>query len=281
MLILGCVVGAVGYLYWPDLAGIDPNGFAAQPDGAKISPDNLQHLMRLATGFARFAGLIVLVSLIVRSMISVGVLRKALGLHEGPVFVYFSLGAPVWRMIAAMFLAVIIIVVVVLLSFAAVGIIAFAAGKFVPQAAGPIKAIAIIAAVLWCIYMSIRLVFFLPAVVVAEERIGLGRSWELGGGNFWRSVALLIAVTLPAAIVAGIVSRVLFGDLFLNLVLQAAHPNPAVTPHALLATMFQQVRDRLPIFLVFELAYVTLLTGLGLGAIAAAYQGVTETKGEA
>jgi hypothetical protein len=36
--------------------------------------------------------LIALLLLIARAMVSVGVLRKALGLHEGPIFVYFSLG---------------------------------------------------------------------------------------------------------------------------------------------------------------------------------------------
>ena len=58
-----------------------------------------------------------------------------------------------------------------------------------------------IVAVLWYIYAAVRLVFFLPAVVVAEEQIGLGRSWALGRGNFWR-IIIVIAGDLHSGAIA-------------------------------------------------------------------------------
>src|SRR5947209_3112874 len=56
----------------------------------------------------RIGGVVWLAALIVSAMVTVGLQRKALDLHPGPVYFYFSLGAPVWRMIGALFFASVI-----------------------------------------------------------------------------------------------------------------------------------------------------------------------------
>src|SRR5580704_202146 len=64
----------------------------------------------------RIAGLIWLVGLVVQAMVTVGLQKKALGNMPGPTFFYFSLGAPVWRMIGATFLALLAYIVIVIVT---------------------------------------------------------------------------------------------------------------------------------------------------------------------
>lgn len=54
------------------------------------------------------------------------------------------------------------------------------------------------------IYGMVRLGFLLNPVVIAEERIGLKRAWQLGKGNFWRSFVVVLAIFLPLAVLEGI-----------------------------------------------------------------------------
>ena len=49
-------------------------------------------------------------------MITVGLQRKALGREPRPVYFYFSLGAPVWRMAASLFVAGLVVAVIALLA---------------------------------------------------------------------------------------------------------------------------------------------------------------------
>ncbi len=241
-----------------------------------LAPDLPRMLLRgqfdpfMFAHVSRVFGLLGILSYIVACMVMVGIQRKALGKHPGPEFVYFSLGAPVWRMAGALFLAGLVILLIALLTAGVVVGIWFAAGKFVPGFALVIRCLAITAACLWFIYMAVRLTFFLPAVVVAEERIGLGRSWELGGGNFWRIVVVVIAVFLPVAIGFAIVSSALIGPFFVmphmhagmdfrELARQFVHQSLVLSPFA--------------IVLIFVRRIVYL--GLSNGMIANAYLAVT------
>ncbi|MGD0192302.1 MAG: hypothetical protein ABSD74_16320 [Rhizomicrobium sp.] len=218
----------------------------------------------------RLGGIYWLLAYITGSMVTVGIQNKALGRHEGPVFVYFSLGAAVWRMAAAWFLATLVIILVVLLTGAAVGAIWFAAGQYMSSFAGLIRGVAISVAVLWIIYMSVRLVFFLPPVVVAEDRIGLGRAWELAGGNFWRIFIVFIAVFVPTAIGFGIVENIFVGALM---------PRPNIQPgmdyRQIIHMVFEQFRYFGPALLVIGIVRQLIFLGLGNGMIASSYLAVT------
>ncbi len=209
-LVFFAMLGGVLYLAWPEIHALIPPDLAVEPQNAEEAREKFGHVLTLFATFSRFAGVILLVGTVLRAMVIVGVLEKALGRRQGPVFVYFSLAAPVWRMVGALILAGIIIALTVALTCIAVGVAIWAAAQYAGGVAGLVKFVAVLAAMLWIVYMTFRLVFFLPAVVVAEERIGIGRAWELGGGNFWRILGVLFAVLLPIAIVAGIVSNALF-----------------------------------------------------------------------
>lgn len=283
LLAVCAIVVAVAYFTWGDISHLhDLSRQASSLSTAddEMTSQRLDALIAMAGAVARFGGLILLAVLLARAMVSVGVLRKALGLHEGPVFAYFSLGAPVWRMLGAMILATLAIAGVAIATCIAGGIL-YWASQFAPAGArGAIRALIVAVAILWMIYMTFRLVFFLPAVVVAENRIGLGRSWQLGGGNFWRIVLVLIAVMLPIAIVAGILSNAIFGAYWWMQIREAMTSGHPMPPDQLMAAVFRGLGAIWPAWVAFEVVYITLLTGLGLGAIAAAYQGVT-AAGEA
>jgi hypothetical protein len=136
----------------------------------------------------------------------------------------------------------------------------------------------IAASALWIIYMIFRLVFFLPAVVVAENSIGLGRAWQLGGGNFWRIVLVLIAVMLPIAIVAGVLSNAIFGVYWWMQVQQAVLSGHPMPPDQFFAMVMHGLGAMWPAWVAFQIVYATLALGLVLGAIAAAYTSVTRSE---
>jgi hypothetical protein len=141
------------------------------------------------------------------------------------------------------------------------------------SAAGVIRALTIIVAVCVFVYTAVRLLFLLPAVVVAEERIGLGRSWECGGGNFWRMVVTVIATFLPAVIVFSILSHAIRSMMLAPLLLQQGHP----TPQQVWDIFTHQGAPYFVVFLILQLIYTVVMSGLGAGMTASAYRSVTGT----
>jgi len=271
-LIFLAALGAVAWLVWPDIQGL----LSVHLQGGNgshftLTDEDRDQILRILHSAGRFAVPIGLIGLVMRAMIAVGVLEKALGRRDGPVFVYFSLGAPVWRMIGASLLAGIVVFGGVLATCIAVAALLWGVGHYAGGISGLAKFASVAAAAIWIVYMTLRLVFFLPAVVVAEERIGLARAWELGRGNVWRILGLLLAVLLPVAIAAGILSRALTGgtSMMLPIVSQAASPAEAF------AAILSRLHGVWPLLLALDIVYVTLMTGLGLGAMANAYKAVT------
>lgn len=230
----------------------------------------------------RIAGLLWLVGLVTQSMVTVGLQKKALGQMPGATFFYFSLGAPVWRMIGAVFLAVIAYVFIVILTAIVAVALALVAGKFAAHFGTAIAVIVGIIAVCWVIYAAVRLFFFLPAVVVAEEQIGLVRSWELGGGNFWRIFAVMFVVFIPVAIGFGIVQNALIGPFLAPDMFAHFHFHGNMTPEefgnfylTIIKGVFRTMRAAWPLILALAVIRSILFLGLGNGAVAKAYLGVT------
>lgn len=225
---------------------------------------------------AAFGSLFALIGLgtilmtVVASMVNVGVLRQALGLHKGQVFIYFDLGGDVWRLIGALLLTA-LAVYGVLIVLVLVMVLIFTAGA---QAMGQGLAttLGVIGSIVACclfIYMFVRLVFFVAPVVVAERRISLGRAWELGAGNFWRIVGIWIAVTLPAGFAFNMIVGAFMGQPPIEQLQQAT------TPEEIFAIYGQMFAGTWPILAVLYLLYIIILTGLINGAQAVAYKLVT------
>jgi hypothetical protein len=261
-LVLIVLCAGLVMLVAPDLAGQLAHG--------QFDPVNMMRA-------ARFLNIIWLLLFIVSSMVQVGLQRAALGMHPKPVFFFFSLGVEVWLMAAARFLAGLIIVVIVLLTAGVTVAIWFAAGTISAHAVvNVIRAVAIIAAVCWVIYMMVRLMFLLPAVVVAENELGLGRSWTLGGGNFWRMVVIAIAVFVPVSIGFSMVEGAIAGPVMfqMDFLKHLDH----MTPQDFFNSFAQQFRVVGPVFAVIVLIRSILFDGLFAGMVASAYRGIVPPK---
>jgi len=146
-----------------------------------------------------------------------GITELALGKRQGasPYF-FFTLGKPLWRLIGAYLLVVLLLIAAILVFVFAAGILAaiFTGVTGVAKGAKPSGAAAgvlglavvIIVPIVYCafIYGLVRQTFFLTPVVVAEERLGLRRAWSLGRGNFWRMFVIILALLVPFVILEGV-----------------------------------------------------------------------------
>jgi hypothetical protein len=129
---------------------------------------------------------------------------------------------------------------------------------------------------LFAIYASFRLFFFLPAVVVAENRIGLGRSWSLGGGNFWRMFVVYLLAVVPAGFILGIVLNLTVMPLVIAEALKLPHHPEAKDVFAFLHGLM----PLLPVVVAISIVYGIAVRGLMVGAIASAYNAVTAAPKE-
>jgi hypothetical protein len=240
---------------------------------ALIAPDVPQMLRTASLDIGagvellRLVVLVMICAFIIGAMVTVDLQRKAMGTKTGPRWVWFSLSGPVWRMAAALFLAAIVIGIVVIVT----GLICVAIWSAVGAlaAAALIRVIAVAAAIAIVVYVALRLMFFLPAVVVAEKSLGFERAWILGGHNFWRILLVAIAVVCPVVIAFWLLSWVISG------------PAPGLHGldareglRALLRSGAMRWGPRGLLKLGLEIIERILLVGLINGAVASAYLAV-------
>jgi hypothetical protein len=225
--------------------------------------------------------LIVVTGFVAQAMVYVGLMRKALGQHPGPVFVFFSLGAQVWQLIGSYLLLLLLAWGIIAAAGGGIAIVSVLLGQYAPAARDAVTVVLVIAAYLAGIYAIIRASFFIPAVVVAENHIGLRRAWHLGKGNFWRIIGITIAMTLPLGIVVSTVVQVLTVALGgPPMMFDGSKATPAEL-HAFgvkMMTVFMKVG---PYLAGVEVLYMILLSGLLAGATASAYTLVTGGGGAA
>ena len=229
-----------------------------------------EQLITLPLNLAR-CGIFIL-SLILGSMIVVGLMRHALGLKQSTTFIYFSLGATVWRMLGAILLGV---VIMILLAIAGC-LVSVAVYKFgvplIPHAYGIAAKIAVcvvVACVL--IYSAVRLFFFLPAVVVAENRIGLGRSWSLGGGNFWRIFFVWLLIVVPVGFIASVALQLTI----LPVVVMEAMKLPHKPGAKEVLVFLRSLAPLAPVIFRILILWGIAARGLLIGAIGSAYNALT------
>jgi hypothetical protein len=263
-LLLAALAVAGAYLVLPhgiirgDFTGVDLSLLMSGP----------VHALRGLFGFA---------SLVVAAMVTVNLMRHALGLKENTTFAYFSLGLPVWRMVGAYLLAIIVLIVLVI----ALVLAGVALGFVVYHHADKGPAIAAIVAVSLLlffafIYCAARLCFFLPAVVVAEERIGLGRAWKLGGGNFWRIFVVWLLVAIPIWFVVGIVLQATILPVILSELAKLPRHPEAEQVMTLARSVIHQLPVVIPVLFLCGIVFRAVMAG----AIGTAYNAVTAPKEE-
>ncbi|MGH6890155.1 MAG: hypothetical protein ACREHF_13335 [Rhizomicrobium sp.] len=224
-------------------------------------------------GFARVVVLIAILAFITGAMVTVGVQRRALELSTRPVWFWFSLGMPVWRMAGATFVAVVVVFVVALVMAA----ICFAIWTAVSSLGGgvwPVRILDVLAGLVVVIYVGVRLLFFLPAVVVAENSFGLERAWTLGRGNVARGFIVLVAVILPIAVVFHLLYGAIFGGA------AALHPGAVLSAREIARAALLQFGAVGPLAILLQVLERILLSGVTNGAVASAYRATASASEE-
>lgn len=274
------IAAGAAVVWWllPDFAAID---WSAQPDAAI----NHEVGIRLWLKMLSVLPLLYVLIYVLFAMVTVGIQRKALGLHPGLVFVYFSLGAEVWRLLGAMILAVLAVCFNAACTVASVMAVFWLGQHYqLPSAYGLVETVAVIAGVFWFYYSLVRLAFFIAPVVVAEGGFGLARSWQLGRRNFWRIVAIVLACVFGPMLVFSMVSQIVvmpFMSTALLQVQQAALDHRVLTPQQMWVILGPAVHRFLPFWIAYEAVVFPIILGLQNAVSAFAYRNLAGAEAPA
>jgi hypothetical protein len=224
--------------------------------------------------FVRVMPLVGLAGLVTISMMRVGILERALDNRAGLTLFYFSLGSRVWRMaggtilagIALSVVAIVEVVIGVALHFAMSAVPGIGLGWVIL-----FDIVQTIALLVVLAYIGVRVCFFLPAAIVAENRIGFRRSWSLASGNVGRAIVIILAIVIPVWFVSSIVSEfAILPTFFPAMTKLGSQPDPAQA-----AALLKAMLPVLPILAAVHLIGALVMTGTLLGAIGKAYRAVT------
>jgi hypothetical protein len=198
----------------------------------------------------------------------------------------FSVGKPVWRLIGAALLVLLVFIGSWIASILAGVVVGLILSLLVTVAKVYMKIIltvgfGLIAALAYAgiLYVTVRLAFLLPPVVVAEEKISLRRAASLGRGNFWRLLGIFLAIFLPF----WLLQRILLYALLPQGMLLATPPGASAAEKAAVMAnvmtwatqLLGEVIDYWYIVYPLGLIWSVLYLGLIFGAQAFAYRAAT------
>jgi hypothetical protein len=234
-----------------------------------------QDVSSLGSTFLLLPVFVILV-VVCMSMVTVEVVREALGMDPGRKFFYFSLDKPVWRLIGAYLLLMLILIGLGIAGAIVLGILVWLAAMADANAALLVSSVGGVILVLAMFLIAVRLVFLLPAVVVAENHISLKRGYHLTYGNFWRIVGVVLAIVIPLALVQSAVQMAVFGSDFMAMnIMPSDSPEEMAAKLQVLQTQLQSgLLIMVPIWIVVSIVNL----GLTAGAGAFAYRALTGTK---
>lgn len=201
-----------------------------------------------------------LVALLLFAMMSVPVIQLALGSRKSGALAHFAFGVPEWRLFRS-----------------ALGMVGFLFGLLLilstlmgavlgQRTNADLTALLGFYAVFYAavIFFGLRFGFLLPAVAVEEAGPVLPRSWILSNGNFWRLLAVLLAVVLPVQILRVAVEVAVMGPGILQ--------QQLLTSTAMAAVQLHAENQNMPVTLGILFLIAPLALGLTLGASAHAFQ---------
>jgi hypothetical protein len=235
----------------------------------------------------RWIGLFDLVVFVFFAIIAVGITKEALGLRTGPRFVYLSFGSAEMLVIGG-YLLVIAIIIAGAIAFeivaVVVGIIVGVAmagggtGHVDPRLIAGLVGLLVIGFEIAYLYFLIRLSYFLVPVTVAENRIGVWRSWELTKGNVWRIVGISLAILLPLLVIEMIAGMVAFGPAIAEFASAAANSPATADAHA--ALLMKSFAQYLPFMGAVGFVLAPIVYGLVLSPAAFAYRALVPATPE-
>jgi hypothetical protein len=155
-------------------------------------------------------------TIFISSVATVGITQAALGLSLGSGAYYFPVGPLELRMFAAKLrfwigVAVLLVLasLVASLAFMLAGVRLDDTAAVEPSAGVLVASLVSWAAFGYAILTIVRMGFLLSATVVSEQAGGLQRSHDLARGNFWRIVAVLLALAAPIFFIISIATYTL------------------------------------------------------------------------
>lgn len=206
------------------------------------------------------------------------VTKVALGTRREIPLIDFPFGKDMWRLLGAFIVAGLAIVAMLIAFALATGVIGF-----LLSAMGIGKTmLAVLVGLLFvigyggAIFVAFRFLFLLAPVNIAEQRLGIGRAWQLSQGNFWRSFLIVLAILLPMK-VAGY--AVIFAAIGLPPMAHGEGPQAFEARRmewniAILQAMVTHWYITLPFFALLMVVYI----GATCGAQAFAYRKLTEDE---
>ncbi|HEY3778831.1 MAG TPA: hypothetical protein VGL35_12315 [Rhizomicrobium sp.] len=210
-------------------------------------------------------------ALVLYAMNCVAVTRQALGHRKPEATFQFALGWPEWRMFVAIVICGFLLVATIGL-YAIGGRAIFAAAHGAPSLAIGAAAYAI-AGILLVAFLVLRLIFLLPPIVVAEERVDIVRAWLLSRRNFWRILAIVLAVTIPLlAVQCGAIAAIVGPGLFAPL------PDSSTAATLALQARIAMIDQHMPAMIGLALVLAPFSLGLTLGAAVFSYRALAPAK---
>jgi hypothetical protein len=205
-------------------------------------------------------------ALLLYAVMFVAVVQLALGARAAPAVAHFAFGHLEWRMFRAFLGFIGVILVLVLPAFITASALLTMAGARLPQTAGSILLMLVFYGV---ILLSMpRFFVLLPVVAVAESAPVLRRAWTLSAGNFWRLLAVLLAIFGPILV------------LFTGLEMALAGRAPALvagsTEQVILLAAIVRAREVLPLISGLGFLISPLVVGLFAGASVSIWRSVKD-----
>lgn len=224
-----------------------------------------------------------IVGIVLVAVIAVAITREILNPLKRPLFLRFGLGGTEFRLVGALVGLYVLFLVFVI----AMVLVALALGYFlnsvVPSGPGALAAgnmrggaFAFLVGLILCpvlLYFMIRLSFLVAPAVVMEGRYGIEKSWKLTKGNFWRIVAISLAVALPIFLVSGVAQLIILGPDYFNPHLELLRDPAAQARHQV--ESLHMMAKHLPLLMGLNFLLAPFVYGLMFAAPAFAYRALT------
>lgn len=220
----------------------------------------------------------------------VSIVQLALQPSREQVPYHFSLGKPVWRLLGAYLLAIPVYLLALVAVVVTSAIVGFVFGMLAALGNAKVMLGLTVAGSAFVAYagitaVTIRAVWLIAPITVAEQKGSLGRAWTASRGNFWRLLLVLLAITLPF----WILQRVMIFALTPHGMMMSAPPDAsAEVKAAVTANVMNWAANMLSAFLHYwyityplGLVWTAIYLGMIFGGQAFSYSALTQTDGSA
>ncbi len=203
----------------------------------------------------------VLAQLLFYAMMYVSVAQLALGQRQGGAMVHFTFGLPEWRMFRA-FLGLMLLFLAGVLLLGPVTVLPAAAGAMTLALLAEVAVLLVLSGL---VYIGVRMVFLVPAIVVAEQGPVLARAWILSADNFWRLLAVALGALAPLML--------MMLTVLLGVVSGSLDPHAQQTAESLSAA----ISANMPLITGVQFVVAPLLIGMAVGASVFSWRALSRT----